>query len=249
MKIQFVSHIIFFFLLSCGISYAGSDRKDSFSINADIQQIPSVEKPVLFSSDVQPQKKSVVLAAVLSLILPGAGEYYADGYHRGKYFTISEATLWGTYASFEIYGNAVQKDAHSYAKINAGIDENGKDDLFYVNIGNFMNTDDYNDKKMQDRTPDLLYNSKAGYGWQWNSDDNRQQYRAMRVSSDNILYNTRYVVGAIIVNHLVSAISAGKAASDYNKSIASKWEWRIAPEVTMLSGIPDGIQLRFETNF
>src|SRR3990172_2273977 len=39
-------------------------------------------------------KKSRVLAGVMSLVLPGAGEYYTESYWRAGGFALAEAGLW-----------------------------------------------------------------------------------------------------------------------------------------------------------
>ena len=181
MKIRQIYQILFCTLILSASGFAQSPQKTSFDLNSDLGKLDVDQKSGLIVQNSDGQKKSVFLAVVLSLALPGAGEFYAGGYSRGKYFTISEATLWGMYAGFEVYGNALQRDARSFAKVNAGIDETGKGDQFYVDIGNFDNTDEYNVKKMRDRTPDLLYDANAGYGWQWNSEANREVYRTFRV--------------------------------------------------------------------
>ena len=198
------------------------------------------------------EKKSVFLAVVFSLIIPGAGEYYADGYSRGKYFTIAETGLWLTYTGFQVYGTHVRNDARDYAAYHAGVHSEGKDDDYYVNIGNFDNVYQYNDKKLQDRRLDLIYDPVTEYSWHWNSTTERQRYRDLRISSDNILYNSRFIIAAIIANHIVSAISAGKAASDYNKALSVTTggiQWRLCPQVVSTRGIPDGFSLGIETRF
>jgi hypothetical protein len=217
------------------------------------QQLHAVGDTPLWSSEIDgTQKKSVFLAVVFSLLIPGAGEYYADGYSRGKYFTIAEAGLWMTYAGFQIYGTHVKDDARRYAAVYAGIQSEGKDDDFFVDIGNYNNVYQYNEKKLQDRRLDLIYDPSTGYAWDWQSTSNRLRYRDLRISSDDILYNSRFVIAAVIANHVVSAISAGKAAADHNKALTGtvgQWRWRIYPQVVATSGIPDGFAVGIETRF
>jgi len=49
--------------------------------------------------------------------------------------------------AFEIYGNSVRDDARLYAVSNAGVSPAGKNDQFYVDVGNFLNVADYNEQK------------------------------------------------------------------------------------------------------
>ena len=164
-------------------------------------------------------RKAPGLAAVYSLLVPGMGELYAGDFSSGKYFLISEGALWLTYAAFEIYGNAVRDDARLYAVSYAGVSPAGKSDQFYVDVGNFINTAAYNDKKLRDRTPALVYDPAAGYGWQWGSDAERSTFRGLRVQSENLFNNKKFVAAAILVNHVASAINAARAAIAHNGAL------------------------------
>ena len=164
-------------------------------------------------------RKSPGLAAVYSLIIPGMGELYAGNFASGKYFLASEGILWLTYAAFEIYGNTVRADARLYAVTYAGVNAAGKTDQFFVDVGNFLNVADYNDKKLRDRNPSLVYDPAAGYSWQWGSDAQRQTFRDMRVHSENMFNNKKFVGAAILVNHVASAINAARAAISHNAAM------------------------------
>ncbi|HTO93154.1 MAG TPA: hypothetical protein VMM80_02240 [Bacteroidota bacterium] len=164
-------------------------------------------------------RKAPGLAAVYSLIVPGMGELYAGDFSSGKYFLMSEGVLWLTYAAFEVYGNSVRNDARLYAVTYAGVNPAGKSDQFYVDVGNFINTAAYNDKKLRDRTPDLVYDPAAGYGWQWGSDGERSTFRGLRVHSENMFNNKKFVGAAILVNHVASAINAARAAIAHNGAL------------------------------
>lgn len=168
-----------------------------------------------------PQRKSKGLAAIYSLILPGMGELYAGDISSGKYFMIAEGAMWLTYAIFEIQGNQLRDDSRAFAQAHAGINPSGKNDQYFVDIGNFINIDEYNDKKLRDRQPEKLYNPSAGYAWQWDSDASRSTFRAQRVSSENMYNNRKFVVAAILINHVGSAINAVRAVIAHNDAVES----------------------------
>jgi len=163
--------------------------------------------------------KAPGLAALYSLVIPGMGELYAGDFASGKYFLIGEGVLWLTYAAFEIYGTSVQRDARLYAVSYAGVNPAGKNDQFYVDVGNFLNVADYNDKKLRDRTSSLVYDPAAGYDWQWGSDSQRLTFREMRVHSENVFNNEKFIGAAILVNHVASAINAARAAIAHNSAV------------------------------
>ncbi|HEX9006094.1 MAG TPA: hypothetical protein VF889_02280 [Bacteroidota bacterium] len=178
-------------------------------VPSDLPQIPA------------PGRKSVLLAALYSLAVPGMGELYAESFSSGKYFLGAEGVLWLTYAAFDIHATELQNDARAFAAVHAGVDATGKSDEFYVDVGNFLTVEDYNAKKMRDRSPELLYDPAAGYNWAWDSDLNRATFRDQRITSANVFNNRKFVVAAILVNHVASAINAARAAIARNKEAAA----------------------------
>lgn len=162
-------------------------------------------------------KKSPALAAFASLVVPGLGELYAGQYDVGKYSTIAEVSLWVIYTGLEFYSNQVRKDAINYAEVYAGADAQGKSSQFFVNIGNFLNTESYNVKKIHDGTYGLIYNQPS-YQWQWTSDAERTRFKDLRIKADSYLNYGRYTLAAIFLNHLVSAIDAARLVSNLNAS-------------------------------
>lgn len=165
----------------------------------------------------QIEKKSSTTAVLYSLLLPGMGELYADGFDDGKYSLIAEGGLWITYFSMREYGTWIQNDARNFASVHAGAQIDGKNDQYFVNLGNFVDTYEYNDKKLRDRELDRVYDENAGYYWKWDSDENRKEFRSMRVSSERVLNNSQFVIAAVVVNRIVSAINAARLTRLYNK--------------------------------
>jgi hypothetical protein len=173
----------------------------------------------LLPDEGRPAKKSVGLAALYSLVVPGMGELYAEGFSSGKYFLIAEGVLWLGYAAVEIHANDLRDGARAYAVAHAGVDATGKDDDFFVNVGNFISVDEYNEKRLRGREPEAVYDPLAGYSWLWDSDASRLVYREQRIGSENMYNNRKFVGAAIIVNHIVSAINAARTAISYNNSL------------------------------
>ncbi|HCV43150.1 MAG TPA: hypothetical protein DGH68_06675, partial [Bacteroidetes bacterium] len=172
----------------------------------------------LFPEEGTAKKKSNGLAAIYSLLLPGMGELYADGFESGKYFLIAEGVLWLTYATFEIYGNQLRDDSRAFAQSHAGVIPSDKKDQYWVDIGNFIDVYEYNDKKLRDREPGKLYDSPSD-AWRWDTDFSRSQFRDQRIASDHMYNNEKFVVAAILINHVASAINAVRSAIKYNKSL------------------------------
>lgn len=208
--------------------------------------------PAFFSGEnvAAPIKKNQALAVVYSLLLPGMGELYADRFDNGRYSLVAEAALWLTFTSFQQYGNWLQGDARSFASAHAGAVPSGKDDQFYVNLGNFSNVYDYNDKKLRDRNISEVYDPSQGYFWNWDSDVSRQRFRSLRISSDKVFNNSRFVIGAIVVNHVLSALNAARLVRHYNKNADETFgAWHVEPNTIGGRGQVDGLQLTYDYKF
>ncbi|MHB1050029.1 MAG: hypothetical protein ACYC09_08130 [Bacteroidota bacterium] len=209
------------------------------------QQTTTYQNPVLTS-----EKKSPATAVLYSLLLPGLGEWYVDRFDLGKYSLISEAGLWLSYYSLQRYGAWMRDDARQYAVVHASAQVTGKNDQYFVDLGNFNDTYEYNEKKLIDRTPDRLYDVDQGYYWQWDTDENRRAYRALRVSSEKVFNNSKFIIGAVIVNHIISAVNAARLARNYNTARDSELSfWRMESSLLGSGALPDGIQLKLIRSF
>ena len=193
-------------------------------------------------------KKSVVLAVVASLILPGMGELYAGSFESGKYHLIAEGGLWLAYSGFRMHANWLQQDAQSFANQHAGANFDNKDDQYSVNIGNFNSTDEYNQVKLRNRENDLVYTAEQ-FSWQWDSDANRTQFKDLRIRSGEIKNNAKFIIAAVVVNHLFSAFSAGRKAAAYNKTLSVLENIEIQTYALNSGTHIDGIGLSISTKF
>ncbi len=191
-------------------------------------------------------KKSPGLAIIYSLLLPGMGELYADSYSSGKYFTIAEGALWATYIGFNSYGNWQKDNYRSFAASNGGVNNSNKNSDYYANVGLYKSITEYNDTKAFNRDFTAMYNQQ--YYWNWTSND-RKVYRSMWLSSEHAFNNLRFVVGAMILNRVISAINAVRLVSRYNKNIDESLGWNLSVGVTNQMSVPTGLTLNFQTQF
>jgi hypothetical protein len=193
-------------------------------------------------------KKNVTLAVLYSLLLPGMGELYAGNYSTGKYFTIAEGGLWITLGAVQWYATGLQDDARRFAVQHAQINLDGKDDQYFVDIGEFQNINDYNEQILRNRDAHKVYDLQTFY-WNWDSDANRGTFDDLRVASDEKFNDVRFVAAAIGVNHLISAINAARIAISHNHSVHE------ASLLNMKAGVlgglahPNGIVISVSKNF
>ena len=190
-----------------------------------------------------PGEKSVLLAVGLSLVLPGMGELYSDNFGTGKYFLVADGVLWLTYAGLSLSSGWVQDDADVYIAQHAGASLVGKDDQFRVDVGNYLTVHEYNEAKLRAREYARLYDP-VQYYWSWDSNPNRNEYRDLRISSDRLERNATFVVGALVVNRLISAFVAGRAAASYNERVRESRSWNLGARVIGGPLNPQGIELK-----
>lgn len=241
-------------LLALQYSTAIADEPQRILTRDDIKRDLFASDPVpsgtpLFpmqSGDLDVGRKSVGLAVLYSLLVPGLGEYYAGDFSLGKYLAGIEAGLWITYVTFDVYGSSLRDDARAFAITHASILPTGKDDQFYVDVGNFLSVHEFNDKRLRERSPERLYHVEAGEGWQWDSEANRVQYKDTRISADNVLNNRKFVVTAIIINHVISAINAARAVIAHNREVGA-----LGVRADVMGGMayPHGIMLTISKQF
>jgi hypothetical protein len=225
----------------------GQTRPLSAVVVKDIQSKIVTQVNLEYSSSSESQK-SVVLAVVASLILPGMGEWYAGSFESGKYNLIAEGGLWLAYSGFRMHANWLQQDAQTFANQHAGAQFDNKDDQYSVNIGNFNSTDEYNQAKLRNRENDLVYTTEQ-YTWQWDSDANRTQFKDLRIRSGEVKNNAKFIIAAVVINHLYSAFSAGRKAAAYNKDLSMLDKIEIQAYALNNGTHVDGIGLSISTQF
>lgn len=194
------------------------------------------------------EKKNPALAILYSMLLPGMGELYAGDYSSGKYFTIADGVLWGAVAGFEIYGKWKENDYKSFAESKAGVNLSGKAAEYFANIGIYQSIDDYNVAMELNRDFDMTYKT-AAYYWKWNDNGQRKEYRDLWSSSESAFTNVRFVVGALILNRLISAVNAVRLVSAYNKNLSQEVSWNISVGLNNHPTLPTSITFNFVKSF
>jgi hypothetical protein len=213
---------------------------------SEITQIKDLNQPLV--DDNVKQKKNTGLAIVYSLLLPGMGELYADAYDSGVYFTIADGVLWGTYIGMNVYANW-QKDRYiSYSQTNAGVTPENKDEDYYATIGEYLDIDQYNDQQAFEYNFDEMYDTETHF-WKWNTSEERKEYRNMWVSSEQTFNDIRFVVGALLLNRVISAINAVRLVSKYNNNLSQEVGWNVSLGVQSYPDNTSSYNINFITSF
>jgi len=209
--------------------------------NTDYQEVK-------FSSVPAVSKKNTGLAIIYSFLLPGMGELYAGSYSSGKYFTIAEGALWGTYIGMNSYSIWLKNNYKSFASSAGGVNNANKGSDYYATIGNYTSITEYNDAMSLEQNFSQMMNPKTNY-WSWQSTADRKNYRNLWVSSEQTNNNLRFVVGGLILNRVISAINAVRLVAAYNKSQTTDLSWNVSVSVSNPETLPSSLLFNFQTEF
>lgn len=192
-------------------------------------------------------QKSPGLALLFSLIIPGAGQYYINRFDVGKYYLGVDIGAWIGYAALNIYGDNVSDQSKTYSVQHAEVGSiDDKDEDFFTNIGAFRNVYDYNNYQLSVGNYGGLYNVNTDY-WNWDLVDNQYVYETQRRDSERI-YNNRIIFGSILlVNRIVSGISAYVMTKDQNKKTSAL---NVMPQLLYNKDYGfDGVKINLSKNF
>jgi hypothetical protein len=241
------SFIIIFSLLIVNNTFSQQNLSQTIAL----ENVKLLHKPLL-NMEINPysrSEKSVFLAVMTSLLVPGLGELYVGSFETGKYHLIAEGSLWLTYVGIRKYSDWIRKDAYTYAKQHASANFDNKDEQYDVNVGNFNNMEEYNQAKSRNREYDMIY-SGDDYFWDWRGvDTDRLRFKDLRIRSSEIRNNAKFVIAAVVINHIVSAFTAGRKASAYNKSLSRKIDEGSHSTLITTTISQNGVNLNLITHF
>jgi hypothetical protein len=196
--------------------------KAMFSSDFVIAGGHEVGSPLVIDEAVK-EKKSVFLAVMYSILLPGMGELYAGRMDRGVYPLVTEGALWLGFAGFNAYGGWVKDDARSFALQHAFLRDLAKDDDFFVAIASYDNIDDYNSRQLVERNLSAVYSGEKYQSmyWSWDNWQNRLKYKDQRIHSDQMFNAARFVVFGLVANRVWSAVESAMFVKRHNASLTS----------------------------
>ncbi|MFZ5433114.1 MAG: hypothetical protein ACOZB3_04990 [Calditrichota bacterium] len=185
-------------------------------------------------------------AFLKSLLIPGWGQYALGRNNSALAFLGADLALIGGMLTLNSYGNSARDDYKALAAVHAGVIGDHSHD-FYVDVGNWMNVDQYNERRLRDRDYDALYTDPEDQ-WTWDSDHNRSEMEKIRIRSDRAFNSIIYFVGGMVLNHVASAIHAGRMAARQREGLSGipdrDWNASVIPNLQA-----QGATLRFTYSF
>jgi hypothetical protein len=169
-------------------------------------------------------------AILASMALPGTGQMILGSAKRGEALLWLDGTLWALWGGFSWYSSAREHDARLFAGSEADANLTVRESRYYRALEQYDNADEYNAgvrADARDIYPDdperqhAYYLSQGYFGaeaWNWSSDSARYDYWRTRKSGRAAALNAQFVVGALLLNRLVSVVDcaffAGRGRSE-----------------------------------
>jgi hypothetical protein len=166
------------------------------------------------------EKPSARTAFLKSLALPGWGHYYVDksNWNRGKYHLGTDVLLIISFFGLNVHSNNLQQNWYAFARSEAGIDIENRSRSIRLAVGDFNSLAAYNDYQLRTRNWDELLQDTPENRWNWENDESRFEYNDIRNRFENIDQQLPALIGLMVVNRVVSAISAYNRAGKVQSS-------------------------------
>lgn len=155
-----------------------------------------------------------IKAGALSLILPGAGQFYNGDTKKGWIMAGVEAGIWTAWIVFDAQGDSRMESAEEYAALYAGTSGEHADSYWQA-VGRYMDSDTYEDYLRREARatgedyPDPLDPADT---WQWVNETRKYNFQKLRADG-NAAYDRRdFMILFAVVNRAVSVFDAVRGA-------------------------------------
>ena len=140
-----------------------------------------------------------------SFLMPGSGERDLGYYKSSKFFMQSEILLFtACYSAFKI-SDIIEHKYISYAAQHAGA-TSPIDERYWTDIGNYNTNNDFDSEHLRMR--DFKEGQWSDHPWDWQSDHfKRKKFENMRIKSDKYFLVGKFLIGGVIMNHIISSIN------------------------------------------
>ncbi len=191
------------------------------------------------------QSRGGVENVLLSMLIPGLGEWRMGNKRAAKIFMGTEVVMWISYLSTRGYINVLQNDLEAFAASRAGVNTAGKGDQYWIDVGQAESIYAFNESKLLERDLNGRYEEGAGFDWQWQLEEDRTDYRQRRLDRLDWKRRSTFLAGGIVLNHLVSAVDVVRLLRKNRSSELSEER----SSVLNFSYVPEQGAERMQLNF
>ena len=198
---------------------------------------------------------STKLSLAMSAVVPGSGDFYAHNYTKGTISVVREIALIATLFHFENQADNFDNSAQIYANKVLGVPRNSSSD-YYDLIAGQISSAQYNENVRLNGQNYYGYGTEGYYefvetnaiseeqAWDWESAQNLEKYKNYRADKQKNKQNSSFLIGAIIVNHIYSAISTAITTNSNNKDFLKNHSLNLQPDI-----INQGVSLSYGYKF
>jgi hypothetical protein len=160
-------------------------------------------------------------AFIRSMAVPGWGHYYndRDEWNRGKIHLSTELVIIAAYIGFHHRSSTLKTEYITLANLRSGVQIDDRNRSFQIAIAEFSSLEAYNDFQLRSRNWNRLLEENTANSWQWQSERDRLKYGELRSKRDRIRSQLPAFFGLMVVNRVVSAVSAYNRATHSLKDI------------------------------
>lgn len=149
-------------------------------------------------------------AGALSLVLPGAGQFYNEDKSKALIMAGVEAVIWGTYLGFHHHAGTLADDYRNWAGIFAGT-SGQHPDSYWQAVGRYSDSDAWYEALLRqarafgEAAPPP---PTASQEWQWRNQTYRVQYQELRADANSAYDRRDKMLLFAILNRAVSVYDA-----------------------------------------
>ena len=159
-------------------------------------------------------------AMLMSAVLPGAGQAYANAPGRGMWFALAEAIGWTARILLRRSGDQVREEAAAFAGSPV-------DSVSAWSFARWAAATDMDPQELQSlyaADPEAFYDMIASdprlfSGW-GDGEAGRARFEELRATSDRRLHGARFSESVLWVNHVIAAVDALRAARVHNLKLS-----------------------------
>ncbi len=204
------------------LSLAASDKNPFDTFGGKAQDTAKMKKGSANPPTTGP-RKSVMKAALWSVLVPGGGEFYLGHKRTARYFFTTEALTWVGFASFRMWGHWKKDDYIRFAHEKAGANLAGKSDEFDDLVGFYTDITQYNTLgRVSDPQRPYLYDTPDNH-WRWQSTADQLSYRSIKNQSREAYRRANFMIGVAIVSRVISVVDAILATHKYNRGVETSF--------------------------
>lgn len=190
---------------------------------------------VLIIASSAPAAPSPTRVFFMSLLLPGWGQKAVGTPHRAAAFASVEGTLLLGWIGFATMRGVYQDDYRGFAASVAGANVEGKGKQYFSDLAFYDTRLQHNQVALAfDQPEPVLYPVQDD--WQWPTTADRLRYRHQFNRAKTMDQRVNYVLFAVSLNHLASAIDAAKQAGKRRRGEQTQ----DAPSSLRVAPLPDG---------